>query len=223
MKPARNSRRTPDQGFTLIELVLVLTIISLMIGASIPSFTGLQNERAAREPVSELLLLAKDARYHARLEKRPYQIILDQDGAFAMRYAGSYEERGEFKERFAQALTKAEEKREMIQKNKTGDALPLPGGIGTTQSESIIDSEPWESEPSWLASYEFPDDVICSVKSWGEGDFTNLNGEEMRRWVFQPSGLCDPLTVRMERDGAYFQVTFDALTADIAKEESYVE
>lgn len=41
-------------------------------------------------------------------------------------------------------------------------------------------------------------------------------------WIFQPTGLCEPLSVRVEQDEAWMQVTFDALTAGIADESYYI-
>jgi hypothetical protein len=43
-----------------------------------------------------------------------------------------------------------------------------------------------------------------------------------QRWIFQPTGLCEPVTVRIEEDDAWMQVTFDALTAGIADESYYI-
>jgi type II secretory pathway pseudopilin PulG len=41
-----------------------------------------------------------------------------------------------------------------------------------------------------------------------------------QRWIFQPSGLCEPITLRVMEDEAWIEVRFDALTAGLA-EESY--
>ena len=43
-----------------------------------------------------------------------------------------------------------------------------------------------------------------------------------QRWIFQPTGMCEPITVRVEEDEAWMQVTFDALTAGIADESYYI-
>ena len=37
-------------------------------------------------------------------------------------------------------------------------------------------------------------------------------------WIFQPTGLCEPLTVRLEQDDAWIEATFDPLTAEISEE-----
>jgi type II secretory pathway pseudopilin PulG len=41
-----------------------------------------------------------------------------------------------------------------------------------------------------------------------------------QRWIFQPTGLCEPLAVRIMEDEAWIEVRFDPLTAGI-EEESY--
>ena len=50
-----------------------------------------------------------------------------------------------------------------------------------------------------------------------------MTGGEFRRWIFQPSGMCEPLKVRMEADAAFFEIEFHPLTADIVRERSWVE
>src|SRR4051812_6210896 len=77
-------------AFTLIELVVVLTILAVMVAAAVPSFRGLQDEQVAREPVSALARLAKQARLHAIGEKRPYQIVFADKGFSATRYLSPY-------------------------------------------------------------------------------------------------------------------------------------
>lgn len=43
-----------------------------------------------------------------------------------------------------------------------------------------------------------------------------------QRWIFQPSGLCEPVTVRVMEDEAWIEVRFDPLTAGLAEEEYYI-
>ena len=43
-----------------------------------------------------------------------------------------------------------------------------------------------------------------------------------QRWVFQPTGLCEPVAVRFAEDEAWFEVRFDALTAGIDEESYYI-
>jgi type II secretory pathway pseudopilin PulG len=43
-----------------------------------------------------------------------------------------------------------------------------------------------------------------------------------QRWIFQPTGLCEPLTVRIMEDEAWIEVRFDPLTAGIEEENYYI-
>ena len=43
-----------------------------------------------------------------------------------------------------------------------------------------------------------------------------------QRWIFQPTGLCEPLTVRIMEDEAWIEVRFDPLTAGIEEETFYI-
>ena len=43
-----------------------------------------------------------------------------------------------------------------------------------------------------------------------------------QRWIFQPTGLCEPLTVRIMEDEAWIEVRFDPLTAGIEEEGYYI-
>lgn len=43
-----------------------------------------------------------------------------------------------------------------------------------------------------------------------------------QRWIFQPTGLCEPLTVRILEDEAWIEVRFDPLTAGIEEEAYFI-
>lgn len=45
---------------------------------------------------------------------------------------------------------------------------------------------------------------------------------EGQRWIFQPTGLCEPLTVRIMAGEAWIEVLFDPLTASIEEESYYI-
>jgi hypothetical protein len=78
---------------------------------------------------------------------------------------------------------------------------------------------------SGLTMYE--EQESCTLTCDGEAktfawtfdtDTTYLEGDLVKLWVFQPSGVCQPLKVHVERDSSTFDVEFAALTADIVKE-----
>lgn len=43
-----------------------------------------------------------------------------------------------------------------------------------------------------------------------------------QRWIFQPTGLCEPVAVRIMEGEAWIEVRFDPLTAGIAEESYYI-
>jgi len=76
---------------------------------------------------------------------------------------------------------------------------------------------PGEKEPS--ESRSLPRGMRYVIEPFGATKAVRPDGQ---RWIFQPTGLCEPLTVRIEADEAWMQVTFDALTAGIADESYYI-
>ena len=66
-------------------------------------------------------------------------------------------------------------------------------------------------------SFKMPRGMRYVIEPFGADKAVRPDGQ---RWIFQPTGLCEPVTVRVEEDDAWMQVTFDALTAGIA-DESY--
>ena len=63
-----------------------------------------------------------------------------------------------------------------------------------------------------------PQDMKYSLQFWYDTESTYLEGDLVRLWVFQPSGICQPLKIHIERDSVTFDVEFAAMTADIVKE-----
>jgi hypothetical protein len=45
-------------------------------------------------------------------------------------------------------------------------------------------------------------------------------GDVVKLWVFQPTGICDPIKLSLSNEAASFTVEFSALTVDIVKEAS---
>ena len=74
---------------------------------------------------------------------------------------------------------------------------------------------PGESEAG--ETFKMPRGMRYVLKPFGADKAVRPDGQ---RWIFQPTGLCEPVTVRIEEDDAWMEVTFDALTAGIA-DESY--
>lgn len=147
------------RGYTLIEIVLVLAIMALIIGATIPLSSGFRREQRLRDPVRELLVLAKTARAEAMTTGRATGLVFHKEG-FGLLRPGAEE---------------------------PTDVFHLPARMSYTLT---------------------PFGMEKPLKPDGQ------------TWVFQPTGLCEPITFRLQEGEAWIQVAFDPLTADLA-EESY--
>jgi prepilin-type N-terminal cleavage/methylation domain-containing protein len=195
-------------GFTLIELVVVLTILAVLAAATLPSFKGLQDEQIAREPLAALARLAKQARLHAIKERHPYQIAFTEKGFSATRYLSPYMQIADLDKFMQQVQTDTPEdagnaKESDPARSADPNPSPAPGGF-----------------KEWTESYTLPQGSTYTVKFWHEVDPTPISGDTVKLWVFQPTGICPPVTVHLDRPSATFEAGFNALTADINKEVS---
>ncbi len=194
----------------------MLSILAILTAVSIPSVDGILKERQAREPVSELLTLAREVRGRAMREQRPYQIVFDSDGFQAARYFNPYGGREEF-DKLRDLLRTQQEQLDIIEASRrrnmsTGeDTPPGPRLVGAMAGLT------------YAASYEISDRVDYRLRSWRDTDWVDMEGGAFKRWVFQPSGMCDPMRVQFQSDHAFFEVEFHPLTADIKDETSWVE
>lgn len=149
--------RAEQRGYTLVEIALVLAIMVLIIGAAIPLSSGFMREQRLRDPVRELLILAKTARTEAMTTGRPTGVVFGKNGYGLLRPAA----------------------------DEASDTYTLPRGM----------------------SY--------SIRPFGSEKTAKPDGQT---WIFQPSGLCEPITFRLEEDDAWIEVAFDPLTAGIGEE-----
>ncbi len=203
-------------AFTLVEIVIAMTIIIIIAAAAIPTFKGLRAEQQAREPVQELTRMAKEARLRAMREKRPYQVVFHATGFTASRYLSPYLQLAGLNEFLEEVELKANEPppeedpgNDMNQSRQTGDQV-----IFTKTAETTKRFE------EWTRDYKMPPNMHCMVKMWYETEAVQIEGEVVKLWVFQPSGICQPLSVHLENEAAILNIEYGALTADIIKESS---
>jgi prepilin-type N-terminal cleavage/methylation domain-containing protein len=217
-----------QRGFTLIEIVVVLTILAVLAAATVPTFRGMQAERRAREPVAELLRMAKEARIRAMKERRPYQIAITAQGFTASRYFDPYLSFAELTT-FLTTIDAAEQagtppELEFVEPSQR---QPDPSSAGTVnESKPGSTGQPPPPRTEWNDRYTFPSGTHASV--WlmrdavradaGAGGRFPMEGEIVKLWVFQPNGMCEPFGIRIDTDVAYLYARFDPLTADLVKE-----
>lgn len=224
----RNRELRTLPGFTLIEIVVVLTILAVLAAATVPTFRGMQAERRAREPVTELLRMAKEARLRAMKERRPYQIVITAQGFTASRYFDPYLSFAELTtylttiDAAQQAGTPPE-----LDFVEPSQRQPDPASAGSvTESKPGSTGQAPPPRVEWNDRYTFPPGTRASV--WllrdavradaGAGGKFPMEGEIVKLWVFQPNGMCEPLGISIETEVAQLYARFDPLTADLVKE-----
>lgn len=201
-------------GFTLVEIVIALTIVAILTAAAIPSFQGFRDEQMAREPVTALVRMAKEARRRAMQEKRPYQIAFYNSGFTASRYFNPYLQLAELNEFIASAEAGLTGIRDDGIADEPDDAPPS----GRPNTSLALAPPPPKLDNQWNESYELPQGTNYTLQFWHELVATPIEGELVKLWVFQPTGICQPLTIELSRESVSFHIEFSALTADITRE-----
>lgn len=204
-------------GFTLVEIIIAMTILVIIAAAAVPTFQGLKNEQVAREPLQELSRLAKEARLRAMKEKRPYQIAFHAGGFTASRYLTPYLQLSELNEFLAEVEQKVLEP--PAEEEETAN-LFNPTRPTDDQTIYTKTADQGASFAEWTETYKLRANTRVSVQFWYDFQPAPVEGEIVKLWVFQPTGICQPLKVGIEHETASAVVEFDALTADIVKESS---
>jgi prepilin-type N-terminal cleavage/methylation domain-containing protein len=218
---SHSSRR----AFTLIEVILVLTIIALLTAAAVPSVRGYHEEKQAREPIAALAKLAKTTRLKAMQDKRPYQIAFTSKGFSATRYLSPYLQYAQLEEFIRQAELEAEQKAEagITEELEEEIAAKEHANATGTGANGAVPAMPAPVFKEWMESHTLPEGTTYGIQYWHEAEPTQIDGELVRLWVFQPTGIVSPLTVNLRHGGYIFTASFSALTADILKETSTTE
>ena len=87
---AERSRRA--RGFTLLEMLIVISLMVVMAGVGAWSFAGFDEEKSVRQPGDELIRMAKQAVRAAAVESRPFSIQFSETG-FAV---AGFQDKGSF-------------------------------------------------------------------------------------------------------------------------------
>lgn len=71
----------------------------------------------------------------------------------------------------------------------------------------------------WLRRVQTPPEMRLLMKRWGQDKWLPAAGQ---RWVALPSGLCEPLSIRMEWGRSFTEMQFHPLTGGVADETTYI-
>jgi prepilin-type N-terminal cleavage/methylation domain-containing protein len=181
MKAPRRKLVPAAGGFTLLEIIIALSIIVLMIGMASVSLSQVNVEKEVKEPLYKLREFAKRARNQAVHEQRPFQVLLTPTGI-------------------------------QLQSIKGSTTTPL-GQAQFTNAEG--------QQIGVLESYTAPEGATLRVRPWGAREFPQ---EPLSHaWVFERSGLCEPIEVRVDHPRGWASLLFNALDAGVDDEASEIQ
>lgn len=69
-----------------------------------------------------------------------------------------------------------------------------------------------------IQTVTLPEGVQMEVRRWGGKAWFTPQPEPVTAWVFEHSGLCEPISVRFTREGRTVGAQFDPLTASVKEE-----
>ena len=204
-----------DPGFTLIEIVVALTIVAVVAAVAIPTMKGLNRDEEIRGSIKTLGALVQEVRERAMRERKAYQIVFEHEGIHASAAMHAFEKREEFLEHFEELrnpppkeiIERVQVKREEVDGGHRGK--------GAAAAE-----EPREPERPWTVTIPLQNGAECEVLMWGDGEWDMMEGDKMRRWVFQPTGMLNPARVRLHMHGTILETAFDILTGEMTAERT---
>lgn len=219
--PAARFSARPD-AFTLIEIVVAIAIVAVIAAVAIPTLSGINRDEQTRAPMKTLAEVVQEARQRAMRERKAYQIVFEREGIHASPQMFPYEKRDEFLKYLEEMRTppkldeieRVEVVREEVQREDVVNARPTeePPSGGAEKSSR------WEMP--WTVTIPLEQGTECEVLMWGDAEWELIEGEMMRRWVFQPTGMLNPARVRIRTGDVQLEGGFDLLTGELTSERT---
>jgi len=179
MISAAKTNKRP-QGFSLIEIVMVLALAAIILGGAMGLMVFASDEHALRNASGSIELLAKRARTISILKQTPYAL--------------------EFRQGIVRLMPLAQAGRD---ETKTlgghtigGERVVQPGG----QNQQFV-----------LAP-----GIEVWIRRWNSADWLPTGRQSIHIWRFDPSGLSEPISVRLARNKSWQEDTYHPLTATIS-------
>jgi type II secretory pathway pseudopilin PulG len=192
------------KGFTLLEMVVVLSITMLVIGGALSALYFNSDEKVLTGAYQDIEVLAKRARTISTLQQRPYALEFRGKTVSLMPYAEAVMEERDRQE-FIDSLEDLRSYEDEFRYAEE-DEVDRP-----TDQPSVRDS--WSAEP----------EMMLSIKRWATSDWVPITVRDRHVWRFDPNGICEPVGLRVEVDGSWVQVGFHPLTAAVTEMESEMQ
>lgn len=193
----RKTSDVRDRGFTLLEMVVVLSLTMLVIGGALSALYFNRDEAKLTDATQSIEVLAKRARTVATLQQRPYALEFFDHTVSLMP--------------FAEAVMEVGDREMMIESMDDGAMFEDGESVGAAPRPSIV-RDAWVAEP----------EMSMQIKRWATNEWVPLNQHERHVWRFDPDGICEPVAVRVEVDGSWSEIVFHPLTAAIADSQSEI-
>ncbi len=179
---ARTNKRR--QGFSLLEIVMVLALAAIIMGGALGMMTYASDEHALRNTSGAIELLAKRARTTAILKQTPYAL--------------------EFRQGSVRMLPLAEAGR---------DEQTTAGGhhIG---GERVKRAGEQNAQVGLAAGME------VLIRRWNSSEWLATERRTIHIWRFDPTGLSEPITVRLVLKTSWQEDTYHPLTATISESQA---
>ena len=209
-----------EEAFTLVEIVVAFTIAAVIAAVAIPTLKGLGAGEKARAPMKALAEIVQEARQRALREHRAYQIVFEREGIHASPAMHPFEKRDDFLKHLEEMRTPPPV--EMIRRTvvERTEVFQEEAGNRHAPEKTALPEEPRGFKLPWTATIPLPPKTECGVLMWGDGEWDVLDGDKMRRWVFQPTGMANPARIRLRTEAAELEGGFDLLTGALTSERT---
>jgi prepilin-type N-terminal cleavage/methylation domain-containing protein len=215
------------RAFTLIEIVVALTIVAVIAAVAIPTMKGLDREEKAAAPVRTLAEMVQTVRQRAMRERRPYQIFFESEGIHACPFSFPQSKRDDFLRHLKELRTPPRQQEvetlDAVHTEVAQDEFAAAPALAASKPEPGIAGAAAAGpkfEMPWTQSIMLEPETECSVLFWGDGEWDSIESDEIRRWVFQSTGMASPAQVRLVLGAAEFEAGFDPLTGELRSERT---
>jgi prepilin-type N-terminal cleavage/methylation domain-containing protein len=182
-------------AFTLLEMVIVLSIIVVFTGGAITAMVYNSTARKLQRAGDRIEAMAKKARASAIMRQTPYALVFSEgriDLAPLAEVEGDYDDEG-----------------------PTGAPERDKGTVDEATEDAAAEGR---LLPPVHDSFTAEDGMVLGVRRWGSDDWIVFNNERNRMvWRFDPDGLCEPISVRLEIDDgeSWLEQDYHPLTASV--------
>jgi len=189
--------RSYRRGFTLIEIVLVMGLVISIVGVAVVAANAGDAEKKLRVASGKAEDLIREARRLSLLQQRTY-VVEFTPGKGTLEPVG----RG------------VGEGNQSVAQTNSGQRF--------SWEQEYEDAEVQRGFPEIRRTKTFEQDITVEIKRWGERNFSLIEDDDKHRLFFEPSGLVEPVALKMNRGEGHIMVEMSVLSGAVRYEEMYI-